>query len=56
MTRVNSVPYDKMIMCYTTEFSRDTTEDDGAILMVVDKSADKVVQYCMAYGKRWIDL
>ena len=42
-------------MVSNAEFVRETTEEDGAYIMVVDEATDKVVKYCVAFKGRWRD-
>lgn len=44
------------LMVSSAEFVRETTEEDGAYLMVIDEATDKVVKYCIAFNGRWRDL
>lgn len=43
-------------ICSLTEFVRETDEEDGTTLMVVNESSYTVDRYCVAFNGHWIDL
>lgn len=43
-------------MISKANFVRETDEEDGAYLMVVDTENDRIDRYCVAFNGRWVDL